>query len=149
MVIPPLSLICLMASSMPSFWYCPGLPSRPLIGMTTPRMIESPACAAAGITAANNATHPATSNNAALQRRQPNHTEFLIISPPSQDLSSQRFLVARMIRLSNRYKQVLSRIVTTRGVRESMLRLLEHQLCQELLESRSAPSAHLGSALVR
>src|SRR5713101_863970 len=45
--IPPLSLIFLMASWMPSLWYCPGLPSRPVMGSTTPIVIASPPCAAA------------------------------------------------------------------------------------------------------
>src|SRR6266478_2141041 len=40
MKIPPFSLICLIASSIPSFWYCPGLASRPVSGNTTPTGIS-------------------------------------------------------------------------------------------------------------
>ena len=41
-MIPPLSLICLIASSMPSRWYCPGFASRPVMGITTPTRISLP-----------------------------------------------------------------------------------------------------------
>src|SRR5260370_4642004 len=46
---PPASLICLIARSIPSFWYCPGLPSFPVIGRTTPMVMVSPPCAQAWI----------------------------------------------------------------------------------------------------